>query len=55
MNEDIEDFVLITAQIAATKVSFLETKEEYDLYVNALYEALIWGMKINANRSASKA
>ncbi len=29
----------------ALKVDFLESKEDFNMYVNAIYEAMMWGMK----------
>lgn len=29
----------------ALKVDFLESKEEFQMYVSAIYAAMMWGMK----------
>lgn len=33
----------------ALKVDFLESKEEFDLYVNAICEAIKWGVNVQKN------
>lgn len=34
------------AMCAALRVEFLETKEELNLYANAIYTAMMWGKKV---------
>ena len=34
------------AMIAASKVDFLESKEEIKMYATSLYNAMIWGRKV---------
>lgn len=31
----------------SVKVNFLNTKEEIHTYINALYEAMLWGNNVN--------
>lgn len=36
-----------SSQFLASRVDFIKTKEEFDMYTSALYLAKIWGEKYN--------
>lgn len=37
----------LDAKCAAIRVDFLTTHKEFYLYANAIYSAMMWGMKLN--------
>lgn len=43
---DINKILYRRAQSAALRVDFLDTKEELNLYVKALYRAMKWGKTV---------
>ena len=44
MNEESKEYQ--KAKYMALQVGFIETTEEYDLYANALYRAMLWGRTV---------
>ena len=51
-SESFEDNELLSkSMVAASKVEFLANSEELFLYAKALYEATLWGRKIDKERA----
>ena len=45
-NNILNKEIYTEAMIAASKVDFLESKEEVEMYATSLYNAMIWGRKV---------
>ena len=45
-NNILNKEIYAEAMIAASKVDFLESKEEVKMYATSLYNAMIWGRKV---------
>ena len=45
-NNILNKKIYTEAMIAASKVDFLESKDEIKMYATSLYNAMIWGRKV---------
>lgn len=48
MKKEINYAAYIKAFTFSSKVSFLETEEEFEAYKSALYLAIVWGKKVKS-------
>lgn len=45
-NNILNKEIYVEAMIAASKVDFLESKDEIKMYATSLHNAMIWGRKV---------